>query len=153
MPSWISRLRYDSGGPTLADFLRPFFRTTRHATTSSIITTSSFTTSAFCAETKNFAAGAHFDSTRFYGFETFAKQELLDERKRAIYGSSAQTNFDFVCWAGQSLHWNPKDRAFTYKASSIGLFPDDIYGPGMCSVWKHEYKSYKKQNFTGFHSI
>ncbi len=70
-----------------------------------------------------------------------------------IYGSAQEPRFDFIVWGGQTLYWNPKDRAYTYKRASNGLFDDRFYGPGMCTVWRQSHKTYPKQSFVGFHDV
>jgi len=92
-------------------------------------------------------------SNKIWGFQQFSKAERYDERTMMINGSALEPKFDFLVHAGQSLHWNPGNHAFTYKRSSQGYFPDSIYGEGMCTVWRDSSKWYPKQNWTGFHSI
>ncbi len=63
------------------------------------------------------------------------------------------SHMDFVVWAGQTIHVDPRSGLFALKRKSNGLIPDDRYGPGLLEGLRKYTKEMKKQDFSAFTDI
>ncbi len=87
----------------------------------------------------------------WYGFQQLSRQERVEERHRLQMGKqNLEQRLDFICWAGQSLHYHPAKSGFNYLTPSRALLPNTHYGPGMCKAMRSADVAFPVQDFTKY---
>ncbi len=94
-----------------------------------------------------------------WGFSTYSQQSLYSDAEQKAFNQLVSdrdaffSRIDFLVWAGQSLHYNPKTGGFTFKRPSRGLLPDDRVGPGLITGLRKFTKEIPKQSHAGLVDI